>query len=105
MHGCVLSPNATESWVATASLIKVLRNFSLQPILQPPDCFAPAMAGLDERDDWSCSGGAHWWHLGLGWGLQLAALQAKRRGDDQAWYNIRRSLEDGTYLREGPGTC
>ena len=69
---------------------------------QPPECFAPAMAGLDERDDWSCTGGAHWWHLGLGWGLQLAALQAKRRGDDQAWTNIRRSLEDGTYLRDGP---
>ena len=69
---------------------------------QAPDCLAPAMAGLDERDDWSCEGGAHWWHLGLGWGLQLAALQAKRRGDDQAWVNIRRSLEDGTYLRNGP---
>ena len=26
-------------------------------------------------------GEAHWWHLGLGWGLQLAALQARRRGD------------------------
>ena len=49
---------------------------------QPPECFAPAMAGLDERDDWSCTGGAHWWHLGLGWGLKLADLQAKRRGDD-----------------------
>ena len=23
---------------------------------QPPECFAPAMAGLDERDDWSCTG-------------------------------------------------
>ena len=47
----------------------------------PPDCMAPAMAGLDERLHWSCEGGAHWWHLGLGWGLQLAALQAQRRGD------------------------
>ena len=69
---------------------------------QPPDCFAPAMAGLDERDNWSCEGGAHWWHLGLGWGLQLAALQAKRRGDAEAWIKIRRSLENGTYLRDGP---
>ena len=67
----------------------------------PPDCLAPAMAGLDERLHWSCEGGAHWWHLGVGWGLQLAALQARRRGDQQAWDVIRRSLEDGSYLRDG----
>ena len=68
---------------------------------QPPDCLAPAMCGLDERDHWSCDGNAHWWHLGLGWGLQLASLQAKRLGDHAAWDEIRRSLEDGSYLREG----
>ena len=67
----------------------------------PPDCLAPAMCGLDERDHWSCDGNAHWWHLGLGWGLQLASLQAKRRGDHQAWEEMRRGLEDGSYLREG----
>ena len=69
---------------------------------EPPDCMAPAMAGLDERRHWSCEGGAHWWHLGLGWGLQLAALQAARRGDGDAWLDIRRSLEDASYLRDGP---
>ena len=42
----------------------------------PPDCMAPAMCGLDERNHWSCDGSAHWWHLSLGWGLQLACLQA-----------------------------
>ncbi|QNI53677.1 X-Pro dipeptidyl-peptidase/ S15 family [Synechococcus sp. BIOS-E4-1] len=68
---------------------------------QPPDCLAPAMCGLNERDHWSCDGNAHWWHLGLGWGLQLASLQARRRGDHQAWDEMRRSLEDGNYLREG----
>ena len=68
----------------------------------PPDCMAPAMTGLDERRHWSCEGGAHWWHLGLGWGLQLAALQAARRGDSDAWLEIRRSLEDSGYLRDGP---
>jgi predicted acyl esterase len=68
----------------------------------PPDCLAPAMTGLDERDHWSCEGGAHWWHLGLGWGLQLAALQAARRGDVEAWGTIRCALETGSYLREGP---
>jgi uncharacterized protein len=67
----------------------------------PPDCLAPAMTGLDERDHWSCEGGAHWWHLGLGWGLQLAALQAARRGDAEAWDTIRSALETGSYLREG----
>ena len=68
----------------------------------PPDCTAPAMTGLDERRHWSCEGGAHWWHLGLGWGLQLAALQAQRRGDATAWLEIRRSLENNSYLRDGP---
>ena len=68
---------------------------------QPPDCLAPAMCGLHERDHWSCDGHAHWWHLGLGWGLQLASLQARRRGNHAAWDEMRRSLEDGSYLREG----
>ena len=68
----------------------------------PPDCTAPAMTGLDERRHWSCEGGAHWWHLGLGWGLQLAALQAQRHGDASAWLEIRRSLEENRYLRDGP---
>ena len=70
---------------------------------EPPDCLTPAMTGLDERGHWSCEGGAHWWHLGLGWGLQLAALQAARNGNNEAWTEIRRSLEDGSYLRDGPG--
>ena len=68
----------------------------------PPDCMAPAMAGLDERLHWSSEGGAHWWHLGLGWGLQLAAQQARRRGDHDGWCEIRHSLENGDYLRTGP---
>lgn len=68
---------------------------------QPPDCMAPAMAGLDERRHWSSEGGAHWWHLSLGWGLQLAALQARRAGQAAAWERIRGALEDGSYLRDG----
>ena len=73
------------------------------PDCPAPDCLAPAMCGLDEREHWSCEGGAHWWHLGLGWGLQLAALQAKRRNDPGGWNEIHSALVDGRYLREGIG--
>ena len=66
-----------------------------------PDCLAPAMCGLDERLHWASEGGAHWWSLGLGWGLQLAAEGCRRRGDRHGWRRIRRSLESGAYLEEG----
>lgn len=86
-----------------------LYGFSYQGLTQlvaapgtpPPDCLAPAMTGLHERDHWSCEGGAHWWHLGLGWGLQLAAQQARRRGDASTWEEIRRCLEENRYCRDG----
>ncbi len=67
----------------------------------PPDCMAPAMTGLNERDHWSCEGGAYWWHLGMAWGIQLAALKAQRHGNHQAWIELRNSLENKSYLREG----
>tara|TARA_B100000029_G_C17594202_1_gene963523 strand:- start:2191 stop:3768 length:1578 start_codon:yes stop_codon:yes gene_type:complete len=73
-----------------------------EPNSQPPDCLAPAMTGLDECAHWSCDGGAFWWHLGLAWGLQLAALQARRKGNIKGWDKIRSCLEDGSYLQEGP---
>ncbi|MEX0589164.1 MAG: CocE/NonD family hydrolase [Cyanobium sp.] len=66
-----------------------------------PDCLAPAMAGLDEQADWASEGGAHWWALGLAWGLQLAAQRCQRLGDDHGWQAIRRSLETGQFLHEG----
>ena len=69
---------------------------------QLPDALAPAMCGLDERLHWASGGGAHWWALGLGWGLQLAAQGCQRRGDTAGWQHIRRSLEEGSFLREGP---
>ncbi len=49
----------------------------------PPDCIIPAMTGLSEYEHWSCEGGAFWWHLGLGWGLQLAAQKAQREKNRQ----------------------
>lgn len=66
-----------------------------------PDCLAPAMCGLDERLDWASEGGAHWWALGLGWALQLAAQGARHRGDGEGWNAIRRSLDTGAYLHDG----
>lgn len=66
-----------------------------------PDCLAPAMAGLNERNHWASEGGAHWWALGLGWGLQLAAQRCQRQGDDEGWQAIRTSLERGSFLGEG----
>ncbi len=68
----------------------------------PPECMAPAMTGLSEKEHWSSDGGAFWWHIGLSWGLQLAALKARRIKDWQTWEILRRSLEDGSYLRDGP---
>ena len=66
-----------------------------------PDCLAPAMAGLDERSHWASEGGAHWWALGLAWGLQLAAQRCQRCGDKAGWRAIRRGLSSGTFLEEG----
>ena len=68
----------------------------------PPDCLAPAMTGLNEDKHWSRDGGAFWWHLGLSWGLQLAALRAKRNKNWKAWESIRQNLENGNYLKDGP---
>jgi putative CocE/NonD family hydrolase len=66
-----------------------------------PDAIAPAMCGLDERLHWASEGGAHWWALDLGWGLQLACEGLRRRGDAEGWREIRRSLENGDWLRDG----
>jgi len=66
-----------------------------------PEALAPAMCGLDERLDWASEGGAHWWALGLGWALQLAAQGARRRDDLPAWQALRGSLERDHGLAEG----
>ncbi len=67
----------------------------------PPDCMIPAMTGVSEKDHWSCEGGAFWWHLGIGWGLQLAAQKAQRENNLEAWYEIRESIESKKYLFDG----
>lgn len=67
----------------------------------PPDCMAPAMTGLSELEHWSCEGGAFWWHLGIGWGLQLAAQKALREKKWNVWKEIRKNLESNEYLTNG----
>ena len=57
-----------------------------EPGTPPPDCLAPAMTGLNEREHWCCEGGAYWWHVGIAWGLQLAALKDSRNNDTKAWW-------------------
>jgi putative CocE/NonD family hydrolase len=78
-----------------------LTQLLLEPDGPLPDCLAPAMAGLDERLHWASSGGAHWWALGLAWGLQLAAEGCRRRGDAAGWSEIRRSLASQAFLENG----
>ena len=72
------------------------------PNSQPPDCLAPAMTGLDEFSHWSCDGNAFWWHIGISWGLQLAALKARRENNEKVWIHIRECLENSSYLSNGP---
>ena len=67
----------------------------------PPDCIIPAMTGLSENEHWSCEGGAYWWHLGIGWGLQLAAQKAQREKNWAQWHEIRENLESKKYLFNG----
>ncbi len=67
----------------------------------PPDCMIPAMTGLSENEHWSCEGRAFWWHLGIGWGLQLAAQKAQREKNWSAWHEIRDNLESKKYLFNG----
>lgn len=71
------------------------------PGSRPPDCMAPAMTGLDEKNHWNSDGDAYWWHLGIAWGLQLAALKAQREKNLEVWKTLRNSIEDGTYLNNG----
>ena len=78
-----------------------LSQLLLQDASQLPDALAPAMAGLDERLHWASESGCHWWALGVGWGLQLAAQSCLRRGDHAGWQEIRESLESAAFLRHG----
>ncbi len=104
--------SATHSWVRSLPECNGYLGtygFSYQGLTQllaekstpPPNCLIPAMTGLNENEHWSCEGGAFWWHLGLGWGLQLAAQKSKRENNLKAWSEIRESLQSNSYLTSG----
>tara|TARA_Y100001970_G_scaffold294228_1_gene448828 strand:- start:6046 stop:7626 length:1581 start_codon:yes stop_codon:yes gene_type:complete len=86
-----------------------LYGFSYQGITQllveegcdPPDCLSPAMTGLNNKDFWCSDGNAFWWQINISWGLQLACMKLKRQKRFKEWVNIRKTLEDESYLREG----
>ncbi len=78
-----------------------LTQLTANPDATPPDCLVPAMTGINEQLHWSQEGGAYWWHLGIGWGIQLAAQRARREGDNAKWQQLRGSLLDGSYLIKG----
>jgi uncharacterized protein len=50
-----------------------------------PDAIAPAMAAWTIRDDWVYEGGAFNLSGQLGWGFQMAAEQARLKGDREAF--------------------
>ncbi len=70
-------------------------------ISSPPDCLAPAMTGLNVKDHWCSDGGAFWWHNNIAWALQIASLKMKRNKNDIGWIDIRSSIENKTYLKNG----
>ncbi len=72
-----------------------------EPGSSPPDCLAPAMTGINEGNHWSSEGGAFWWHIGISWGLQLAAQKLQREKNLNGWQQIRESLETQNYLTNG----
>ena len=102
----------THSWVRSLEKCNGrlgLYGFSYQGLTQltgkknslPPDCLAPAMTGLNIKDHWHSDGGAFWWHNNISWALQIAALKMKRDNNVSGWEEIRLSLEQKIYLRNG----
>ncbi len=86
-----------------------LYGFSYQGLTQltgtkeskPPDCFSPAMTGIDFKNHWCSDGGAFWWHNNIAWGLQIAALKMRRENNSLGWEELLSALENKSYLRIG----
>lgn len=54
----------------------------------------PAMVGYDLARDWAYEGGALAWQTVLGWALQLATETARRRGEVEAFGQLRHASQN-----------
>ncbi|MBO6784698.1 MAG: CocE/NonD family hydrolase [Alphaproteobacteria bacterium] len=59
---------------------------------QPLRALAPAMIGYGIHDDWVYEGGSFYLAPNIGWGIQMAAEEARLAGDEEAYLELRRGL-------------
>jgi len=59
---------------------------------QPLAALAPAMIGYRIHDDWVYEGGAFYLAPNIGWGLQMAAEEARVAGDEEAYLALRNGM-------------
>ena len=62
-----------------------------------PDAIAPVMGAWTVRDDWVYEGGALRLTLNQIWACQMAAEQARLKGDGAAYHELRRAAEAGCH--------
>lgn len=56
---------------------------------RPLHALAPAMIGYGIHDDWVYEGGAFYLAPNIGWGIQMAAEEARLAGDEEAYLALR----------------
>lgn len=59
---------------------------------RPLAALAPAMIGYRIHDDWVYEGGAFYLAPNIGWGLQMAAEEARIAGDEEAYLALRNGM-------------
>ncbi|MEH6754435.1 MAG: CocE/NonD family hydrolase [Alphaproteobacteria bacterium] len=59
---------------------------------RPLHAMAPAMIGYGIHDDWVYEGGAFYLAPNIGWGIQMAAEEARLAGDEKAFIALRQGL-------------
>ena len=59
---------------------------------RPLHALAPAMVGYGIHDDWVYEGGAFYLAPNIGWGIQMAAEEARLAGDEEAYIALRQGL-------------
>ncbi|MEP4378444.1 MAG: CocE/NonD family hydrolase [Alphaproteobacteria bacterium] len=70
---------------------------------RPLHALAPAMIGYGIHDDWVYEGGAFYLAPNIGWGIQMAAEEARLAGDEEAYTALRRGLS--AFPLGGPVPC